>query len=578
MTTHTSLLEDVGQSRTILNFGANPYANHERFLPISRQLVDARINKGARLITFDVRMSETAAQSDEWLPIRPGTDALVALAMARVILEKNLADNTFIRSRTNVSIDQLSRHLAPYSPEVAERESGVKAAVIERLAVAFASQKPSVAIFGGGICDHENGTQNVRCISLLNWITGNLGKEGGVLVPSAPGPLSNNSWNEQNFSRKTEDGSVTFSDLFGKQLKVNTYIAYKANPAYSEPDNTKATRFLMDQNNVPFLVVIDTHFTETAKLADLVLPAASYLEGWGVEIRSLIDGRHVLNLRQPVVSLLSSAQTLRLPDFEPGKLLEPSFRPRGEAKEIGNVCLELARRVGEDIKHHLPFKDTKDFITHLVTSLPDCDFNTLKTKGYWMDRPSKTDSRIPQMNKSNGTLNSVSIYSQSLEDKFGGSLPSYVPLKSLKGLKPHEFILTTYKSNLWARGAANSKWAREIFHENCLWINHQAAEKLGVANGERVRVVSSLGALEVRVCTTGRIHPQSLALAEGLGHDAIGNVAKARRFKSSDLDTTLIWWTKAGHGVNPFSIIENERDPFGGGYALKDTVVRIEKI
>jgi thiosulfate reductase/polysulfide reductase chain A len=578
MITDSLLLEDVGQTRTILNFGANPYANHERFLPMARQLVDARIYKGAKLVTFDVRMSETAAQSDEWIPIRPGTDALVALAMARVILVKNLADNTFIRSKTNVSIDQLSRHLASYSPEVAERESGVKATVIERLAVAFASKKPSVAIFGGGICDHENGTQNVRCISLLNWITGNLGKEGGLLVPSAPGPLWNNTWNEQNFSRKTEDKGVTFSDLFEKQLKVNTYIAYMANPVYSEPDNAAATRFLEDQKNVPFLVVIDTHFTETARIADLVLPAASYLEGWGVELIPLIDGSHVLNLRQPVISLLSSAQTLRLPDFEPGKLLEPAFRPRGEAKEIGNVCLELARRLEEDIQHHLPFKDTKDFITQVVASIPDCDFNTLKTKGYWTGKPSEVDSRMQQMNESKGTLNSVSIYSQSLEDKFGASLPSYAPIKSLKGLKPYEFVLTTYKSNLWARGAANSKWAREIFHENCLWINHHAAEKLGIVNGERVRVVSSLGALEVRVLTTGRIHPQSVALAEGLGHDAIGNIAKAKRFKSSDLDTTLLWWTKAGHGVNPFKIIENDRDPVGGGYALKDTVIHIEKI
>jgi anaerobic selenocysteine-containing dehydrogenase len=93
-----------------------------------------------------------------------------------------------------------------------------------------------------------------------------------------------------------------------------------------------------------------------------------------------------------------------------------------------------------------------------------------------------------------------------------------------------------------------------------------------------VRVVSSVGALDIRVILTSRIHPRSVALAEGMGHDAVGNVARGIRFKSSDFDTSLIWWAKSGNGVNPYAVIERRKDPFGGGYALKDTVVRIEKI
>lgn len=572
----STIREDVEGSRLVLNFGANPYAHHDRFFPLVQQLVNARIHKGTRLVTFDVRMSETAAQSDEWFAIRPGTDAMVALAMAHVILAKNLADNRLILSLSNVSIDQLRSHLAPYSPAAAERESGIKATEIERLAAEFASLKPSSAIFGGGIEDHKNGTQNVRCISLLNWITGNLDEAEGLFNPEKEF-LFHKNLAERDILGNTEDNVVSFSDLLEKKHKVQIYFAYLSNPSYSEPDCSAAARFLKDQDNVPFLVVADTHLTETAQVADLVLPAASYLEGWGVEVKSCVDGRVILNLRQPVVSLLSSAETLRKTDFETGKLLEPHFRPRGEAKEIGTVCLELARRLGKDFMHHLPFRDTKDFIQKAVTSIPGCDLEKLMAKGFWTDQALAVDLLLSRMNRSGLKGKSVWIDSQAYE-KLGASTPSYSPIEAHKELKDNEFILTTYKSNLWARGAANSKWAREIFHENRVWINQKIAKKLHIRNGERVRIVSSLGVLEVRVLTTGRIHPRSAALAEGLGHEAVGNVAKAKRFQSPDLDTALVWWTEEGHGVNPFSIIENQKDPLGGGYALKDTVIRLEKI
>jgi anaerobic selenocysteine-containing dehydrogenase len=101
---------------------------------------------------------------------------------------------------------------------------------------------------------------------------------------------------------------------------------------------------------------------------------------------------------------------------------------------------------------------------------------------------------------------------------------------------------------------------------------------LGIKNGDKVRVSSSVGMLILRVLTTNRIHPESVALAEGLGHTAFGSLAQAVRSKSKDRDTQLVWWSKKGKGVNPFSIIENRVDPVGGGLASKDTVVQIEKV
>jgi len=577
------LFEDVGRSRTILNFGANPYSNHDQFIGIARRLVHARIEKGARLITFDVRMSETAAKSDSWYPIKAGTDGIVALAMAKVIVEKELADKNFLDQKINCSISKIKHHLSPYTPELAEKESGVRAVDIERLAVEFATRKPSVAIIGGGVSDHENGLQNIRCIALLNWLVGNLEKEGGLFFPRFPlnhqGKPSLLSDSRLELSH-TVKGAMELQEI---DTQIDTYFAYLSNPAYNDPDCESSARFLKDEKSVPFLVVMDTHLTETAMMADMVLPAATYLEGWSISSAPSLDNIPILNLRQPVVSLLSTAKVLRFPTFDSGKLLEPTFQPLGESREIGNLCLELARRIGGFVSASLPFENTQDYVTKITSSIPGLkkqgSFKTLKRQGFWIDKTLKKGYYLNSGKKSTSNMTQkVKIYSDTLKHNGHPPLPEYQPIASHKEMNSNEFIFTTFKSNLTARGASNSKWAREILHENRLWINKKKADRLGIKNGDKVRVISPVSTLITRVLTTSRIHPRSVAMAEGLGHTAIGNVAKARRFKSKDQDTNLIWWSKEGNGVNPNKIIERRTDPISGGQALKDTKIRIEKI
>jgi anaerobic selenocysteine-containing dehydrogenase len=280
--------------------------------------------------------------------------------------------------------------------------------------------------------------------------------------------------------------------------------------------------------------------------------------------------------------LLSAAKVLRSPTFEVGKLLEPMFQPRGEAEEVGNVCLELARRIKGRIAKNLPYKNTHDYITWVISSIPglkmEGGLKNLKSQGLWTDKASKAaGSRYSSEKGLPALRQKVEIYSNALKQNGHPPLPEYEPLTASKK-KKDEFILTTFKSNLWAKGTANSKWAREILHENRLWINKDIARTLGIKNGDRVRVTSSVGSLISRVLTTHLIHPESVAMAEGLGHSAVGNVAKGKRFRGNDQDTNLIWWDKKGNGTNPNEIIERRVDPMGGGFGLKDTRVRIEKI
>ena len=154
---HEMGVGDVAHSRYILNFGANPYETHYLYVPFIQRLIDARVNLGAKLVTFDVRISQTAGKSDEWFPIIPGTDGMVVLAMAHVIANEGLWDKEFIEQWTNTSPSRLLRHLSPYTPKKAESVSGVRASDIKRIAA--------------GVCHSQNllGHRRRRRLETYQW-------------------------------------------------------------------------------------------------------------------------------------------------------------------------------------------------------------------------------------------------------------------------------------------------------------------------------------------------------------------------------------------------------------------------
>ncbi len=174
---------DVANSHYILNFGSNPYETHEYYAGFIGRLMEGRFQKKAKLVTFDVRLSYTAGNSDEWFPISPGTDGMVALAMANVILKSNLHNKDFIERWTNIPTSALAQYLSQYPPEMAEKTSGVAASDIERIAKEFAMSMPAVAISGRGVSSHLNGVYNERCIFLLNTIVGSIDIPGGYCLP-----------------------------------------------------------------------------------------------------------------------------------------------------------------------------------------------------------------------------------------------------------------------------------------------------------------------------------------------------------------------------------------------------------
>ena len=179
---------DFDQTKFVLNFGSNIQEAHTNHVPTSQRLIRAKVERGVKSVTFDVRLSNTAAKSDEWIPIKPGTDGAVALAMCNVVMQNNLYDKDFFKfiratENVNASVDEkiavLKAHLKQYTPAWAEKISGVSASKIESIAKTFANTKPAVVISYRGAVAHYNGNDTERAVQMLAAITGNIDNPGG---------------------------------------------------------------------------------------------------------------------------------------------------------------------------------------------------------------------------------------------------------------------------------------------------------------------------------------------------------------------------------------------------------------
>jgi anaerobic selenocysteine-containing dehydrogenase len=182
---------DFDNTRFVLNFGSNCLEAHTNHTPVAHRLIDALVKRNVRMVTFDVRLSITAAKSSEWVPIKPGTDLAVALAMCNVIMNEELyriEGEAFLKfcrvtpdldATTAQKVDQLKRHLSAYTPEWAEKVSGVPAGTIQSVAREFALARPGCLISYRGAVAHYYGAETERAMQMLAAITGNVDNPGG---------------------------------------------------------------------------------------------------------------------------------------------------------------------------------------------------------------------------------------------------------------------------------------------------------------------------------------------------------------------------------------------------------------
>lgn len=567
-------INDVANTQYLLLFGANPFEAHLLRTSFVQRITEGRLNKiehdkvhhGAKMVTFDPRLSQTAGKSDEWFPIRPGTDGIVALAMANVIMREGLADRGFIDKWCNYPADKLAAHLAQFTPEAAERESGVSAADIRRIAIELATTKPATTVSTGGVSKHENGVQTERAVMLLNAITGNIDVKGGFCLPrryQLPQPKP-----EPNIPNSASaffghgllglEGEAGLLDAVEHGTNIDTCILYKANPCYEWPDTSRTTSVFSDERKVPFIVAIDSFMTETAAYADLILPDSIYLEKFEVETPPSFSMVPIVSLRQPVV------------------------KPQGTVRSAEDVLIELAQKIGGGMERFFSFDSYRQYVEAQISEIQPLvragGMKYLEEKGFWTDPAKAATYRSYQQTGFATPSGKFEIYSERIARAGSSALPSYNPIRGSQNLKDDEFVLITYQWNVHTHSrTADSMWLSEIVHANPMLINKEVGERLGLKTGDKVRVSGPAGELEIEVRLTQGIHPKTVAISDSTGHWAYGRVAQAKKFKSKYPETECVWWSKEGHGVHPNHVIEHKLDPLGGGQAWMDSKVRIKK-
>ncbi|MHB1421033.1 MAG: molybdopterin-containing oxidoreductase family protein, partial [Bacillota bacterium] len=593
-------INDVANTRYMLNFGCNVYETHVIHTSFAQRVIDGRMN-GAKLVTFDVRMSNTAGRSDEWVPIKPGTDGLVALAMANVIMQEGLYNKDFIENWTNVTVNQLKDHLKQYTPEMAEKESGVPATTITRIAKEFGNAKPATTISYRGVCAHYNGLMNERAVFLLNVITGNIDNQGGACMPQggklnkdgpapvAPKPTAKSGIKEAwkvDFPEASHGVNQTVLPYVkAGKAKCQVYMTYVYNPVYSNPDSDLQGEILKDETLIPYFVAIDSYMSEATALADLIFPDATYLERWDPETTNSYAMFPFVSLRQPIVP------------------------PLGEAREVRDILKDLANRIGGGMEKYFAYGSTEDYIKDAVAVNTSLNWDDFKKTGVWYAADAKAkynnhmkeltidqlkDTKVDEKGniykEANGVKTYVGIkvgeksyvgfatgahkataklevYSEDLEKHHFPGLPSYIPIPQHQAMMADQLIMTTFKVNVHTQSrTANCKWLTEIVHDNPLWIHPQTAATRGIKNGDQVVVTSEAGTIKTKVKVTEGVHPGVVSFAMGMGHWEYGRIAQGSgKFTSTDSDTKRVWWKGTGVHLNP--IIPVRPDPIGGNQA-----------
>ena len=555
---------DLDNTRFVLNFGSNIM---ETGMPLASRLTDGIVNNRLKLVTFDVRMSHTAGRSDEWIPVFPGSDGLIALAMANVIMQEGLADTAFIDAWTNTTSVDLAGQLEAYTPDMAAKVSGVDAADIKRIAIEFAKWKPAVVFSQNGVSTHAGGIDAESACTLLSVITGNIDSEGGLCLPrvfdvATPQPAP----------EKTADSvqhNITFPfDVKTGAKKVSVLFNHMSNPAYSSPATSFWREVLKDKKLIPLIVDFTPFMSETSEFADIILPDVV-----GVE-------RHDV----------ASSPTALLPW---ASMSMPKVAVRGEAKDVRETLKAIIEAVDADgsrgMKRYWAFADAKDWVKQSVEATPELKegYKKFRKKGHWpLYGTLELNSR--QIVKNGEPVKaSYATYQSAGFDTESGRIevasPAWQPNPRLAAIKESEFVLSTFKTSYHSGSkTTNLKLLSEMWHSNPLWINKAVAKKLGIADGALVRVTSEVGYLVTKAWITHGIHPQVVGISTSVGRTSYGRVALADPTaiasfaKESQRDADLeanIWWRD--RGANPNDIIPLAVDPVSGIQAWNDTVVTI---
>ncbi len=517
---------DLANARHVLSFGADFLGTWNS--PVAQNVGYGLMRQGrpgirGSFTQVESRMSQTGGSADEWVPIRPGTEGVLALGLANVIMAGQLHPAS-AAGRAGGLIEGWSAGLASYTPPEVERITGVAAARVERMARQFAEMRPAVAIVGGPPLAQSNGLFTALAVNALNALVGASGQPGGMfftpqLDVAAAAKTSGAASPAVTMERLAADG------LSGASA-TQVLLVDGANPVFTTP---KAWRVREAFEKIPYIVSFGSFLDETSILADLILPDHSFLESWSEGVPE-------------------SGSLVAVASVAP-----PAMRPLYETRATPDVLLEIGRRLRRPL--NLPWQTFDELLgvtfAGLPSATPDVDaWTDAQAKGVW-------SGTLPSGLTAAAAAGSPAAPAPVAftAPQFDGSAEQY----------PLHFL--PYASSAFLDGSlAHLPWLQEMPDPltSAMWsswveINPATAERLGIGQGDVVEVASSNGMLRSAAVISPGIAPDLVAMPAGQGHQTFTRYA-------------------SGRGENPVDLLAPVTDAATGALAWAATRVRVSRV
>ncbi len=455
------------------------------------------------LVQVEPRFSATAASADEWVPVTPGAEGMLALSLAQVILGEGLADPAGAAAFGDPAA------LDPYRPERIAPDAGVDAGRIRALARAFAQQRPSLALGGGAAGAHTNGTDALTAILALNVLTGAVNAPGGVRA-SPPPPLP--------AAGQLEPAPLAAWQQLVARLaaqQVDTVLVYGADPVHSLPKWVGLREALL---RAPFIASFSSFIDDTTALADLLLPSHLPLEDWGDDVPEPGGGVPIVTVQQPVV------------------------RPFFDTRSFWDVLLAVAGALGGPVAAALPWASVKEALRASVQvlhaagrgSVQEAQFEAFWTRllqqgGWW-------DSSAP-------AAGALSIMTPVIRQVISGLRPA-----RFAGDGQDTFFLVVFPHHTLGAGeTAHLPWLQAtpdpvttVVWQTWVEISPEVARRRGLREGDVVRLESPQGRLEAPLYLNPALPPSIVAVPMGQGHRRYGRWAERRGANPLDLLAPLV--------------------------------------
>lgn len=521
---------DIENSKLIILWGKNPAeTNIHQMVHIEKA-----VSNGAKLIVIDPRRTPSSEIANMLIQPKQGTDGLLALTLAKLIVEKNLDDLEFIENNV-YGFSKFKESLNIISIENTSKLCGVPIDFIEELANLIGNIKPMTIVPGYGMQRFTNGGQTTRCLLALSVITGNIGKKGACfhyadlqsdVFSKLKEPLSYFPENDsvQHFRRTISTAKLGKQMLETKNPQLKLGWVERGNPITQNPESRKVYEAF---RKLEYLVVVDQFFTDTAMEADLILPSKTMFEQSDI----------ITSYWNPYIQLKQ-------------KVVEPPENVKPETEIYYNLAVKLgfSKKILE-----------KDFVKPTEEGVEAFLENKLKSIGYSLEQlkkgpvlPKNFQKIAFEDLKFNTQSGKIELYSDYAKNKWNvNPLPTYELLKENENDGFSYFLMSPNTKNRIHSQFGNLEIIKELSPFPYCTISGVDAKKLNISNGDIIRVYNNRGELKLKAKIDFSLRPKSVVIYNGYWHQ---------------------------EGACPNSLSIGRETDMGYGSAFHDNMVNIEKM